>query len=177
MIFIRLLKNVLSGKSSWLPLINYQTFFFWFIYLHRFRTFSTLHIWSFSPVCLFYIYGNFRYLFIVLIYVFFMMSFWYQGLNVVLSAEVVYASIKKVKDRFSIDLDFKINLINSIDLRILVSIEFQFQATARDRVQLMKKKINTQSKSFFSCIIYSFLMIWCRFPIPHSKWVHIISEG
>ena len=26
--FIRLLKNVLSGKSSRLPLINYQTFFF-----------------------------------------------------------------------------------------------------------------------------------------------------
>ena len=69
------------------------------------------------------------------------------------------------------------NLIKSSKLGILVSIEFQFQATARDRVQLMKKKINTQSKSFFSCIIYSFLMIWCRFPIPHSKWVHIISEG
>ena len=72
--------------------------------------------------------------------------------------------------------DFVENLINSSKLRILVSIEFQFQATARDRVQLMKKKINTQSKSFFSCIIYSFLMIWCRFPIPHSKWVNILFE-
>ena len=41
------------------------------------------------------------------------------------------------------------NLIKSSKLGILVSIEFQFQATARDRVQLMKKKINTQSKSFF----------------------------
>ena len=36
-----------------------------------------------------------------------------------------------------------------VTLTFLASIEFQFQATARDRVQLMKKKINTQSKSFF----------------------------